>query len=314
MTIRVARPGRGTPDPQMLDRLLGRAHLKERIARLEEERDRLDAQLEAESARRADAVTARQAAEERVNRLEDRIADLEGQVDRSGPPDAADPDFRRVERCRRGRVEEVLGRLAAIHTEAEGALTAMVAAGAEIPMAVTETLGPRAALVRRAAPCLVVADDTGLVAAALDPPRPPDPFTRWDDGFHLDRAWFLPTGDHALALLRTDTFAYGEYTGPERHHFEGFESQVMDRHSKGGFSQARFERRRDEQIDAHLDRVQAVLDDRDPDRLYLVGEGELLTRMADHAAATAPVDASGHDESALAAAAREFWTTTVRGL
>lgn len=298
----------------MLDRLLGRAHLKERIAELEEERDHLEAQLEAESERRADAATARQAAEERANRLEDRIADLEGKVDREGSQGATAPDFRRVERCQRHRTAAILDRLAGVRTGPESALTAMVGDGGDVPMAVTETLGARTALVRRAAPCLVVADDAGLVAAALDPPRPPDPFVTWDDGFHLDRAWFLPTGDHALALVRSDTFVYGEYTGDERRHVEGFESEVMDRHSKGGFSQARFERRREEQVDAHLDRVRTVLDERSPERLVLVGEAEIVGRLADRAAATAAVDATGHSEEALATAAREFWTTTVRGL
>ena len=302
------------PDPRMLDRLLGRTALKESIAYLEEERDRLEAQLEAESERRADAVTARQEAERRINRLEDRIADLEGQIEDGGERRPNEPEFRRIERCRGDRVRTILERLESVRTGPEGALTAMVEEGGSLPTAVTETLGSRAALVRRAAPCLVVAGDAGLVAAALDPPLPPSSFVTWEDAFRLDRSWFLPTGNYALALLRTDAFAYGEYVGSERRHVEGFESQVKGRHSKGGFSQARFERRREEQVDAHLDRVRDVLDDRDPARLYLVGEGELVERLADRATVTARVDATGHDEAALAAASREFWTTTVRGL
>ena len=51
----------------MLDDLLGRTELKERIEELETERDRLEARLEAESERRADAVSAKQTAEERIN-------------------------------------------------------------------------------------------------------------------------------------------------------------------------------------------------------------------------------------------------------
>ena len=70
----------GALGPPMLDDLLGRTELKERIAELEAERERLQAQLDAERERRSDAARARQDAEERVNRLEDRIADLEGKV------------------------------------------------------------------------------------------------------------------------------------------------------------------------------------------------------------------------------------------
>ncbi|MDX1745789.1 MAG: Vms1/Ankzf1 family peptidyl-tRNA hydrolase, partial [Halobacteriales archaeon] len=174
--------------------------------------------------------------------------------------------------------------------------------------------GPRAALVQRTAPCVVVADDAGLLAATLDPPRPPAPFETWADQFQLEQEWFLPTGSHALALLRSDTFTYGEYTGTERQSVTGFESQVMGRHSKGGFSQARFERRREEQVSAHLEKVREFIDDRNPDRLFLVGEGEVIDRLSDRATATGRVDATGQSAEALDAAAREFWTTTVRGL
>ncbi|SDW12400.1 hypothetical protein SAMN05443574_101433 [Haloarcula vallismortis] len=60
----------------MLDRLLGRASLKEQVAELEEENHHLERQLDAEKERRADAATERQRAEAEVNRLEDRIVEL----------------------------------------------------------------------------------------------------------------------------------------------------------------------------------------------------------------------------------------------
>ena len=47
----------------MLDDLLGRTELKERIAELDAERESLEAQLEAEQERRAEAARKRQAAE-----------------------------------------------------------------------------------------------------------------------------------------------------------------------------------------------------------------------------------------------------------
>jgi len=57
----------------MIDRLLGRAGLKERIEELEEEKRHLERRAEAEEQRRSDAVADRQRAEERVNELEHRI-------------------------------------------------------------------------------------------------------------------------------------------------------------------------------------------------------------------------------------------------
>jgi peptide subunit release factor 1 (eRF1) len=290
----------------MLDSLLGRAELKTRIDELVEEKARLEKRFEAEQARRSDAVSARQEAEERVNRLEDRIAQLEGELERVGG-DAPDLDFRRREDLRRDRLSEVLSRIESVKTGPEGALTAVVTD--EVPEAVADELGTRTALVERAAPCLVCLDDAGLVSVALEPPVDPDPFCEWADSFRIDRSWFEPTGRFTLALVRADLFALGTYRGTERRSFEGFESDVKGKHSKGGFSQARFERIRDGQIADHLDDCRAAIADRDADRLFVVGDRRLVREFDDAAAATAAVDATGDPEDALDDAFFEFFTT-----
>lgn len=290
----------------MLDELLGRAPLKDRIEQLEDELSGLEAQLVAERDRRREAVRDRQDADERVNRLEDRIADLEGQLDRVQAGERT-LRFRGTETLRGDRLTEVLTRLESYRTEPEGALSVMVG---DRPGAIPDAFGERAALVRRAAPCFAVTDDAGIISAALEPALPPDPFVEWGGGFRLEREWFLPTDEVAFALVRSDIFAYGEYTGWTREYFEGFESEVADQHSKGGFSQSRFERRRDDQIDAHVDRCQAVINDRDPDRLIVVGERTLLGEF-DEPVRTAPADATGSPEAALDDAFDDFWTATL---
>ena len=296
----------------MLDELLGRAELKERIADLEEDKHHLERRVEAEEERRAEAVTARQEAEQRVNRLEDRIAELEDRVERTESSEA-DLQFRGVETLRGDRLTEVLDRLDSVETDPEGALTAMVDGSGDLPDGVADAFGDHAVLVDRAAPCLAVADDAGLVSAALVPPVAPDPFTDWNDGFRVDRSWFQPTGRFALALVRSDLFALGTYEDGERVDFEGFESDVKGDHSKGGFSQGRFERRRDAQIDEHLeeceDAIEAAVSGDGPDRLFVVGEATLLGEFEEQANATRPVDATGEPEEALADAFRTFWTT-----
>jgi peptide subunit release factor 1 (eRF1) len=291
----------------MLDRLLGRAGLKERIEELEEENHHLERQLDAEKERRADAVSERQAAEQRVNRLEDRIAELEGKIDRLESDEAAAHDFRGREQLRGQRLGGVLDRLASVETEPEGALTAYVDSD-DLPDAVREGFGERAGLVSRAAPCLAVADDAGLVSATLSVPNPPARFAEWGDGFAFERSWFEPTGEFALALVRSDLFAMGEYDGRERTGFYGFDSDLKSKHSKGGFSQARFERLRDEQIETHVDRCLEALEERTADRLFVVGERTVLGEFSGVADATATVDATGDPEDALEDAFRQFWT------
>ncbi|ELZ06244.1 hypothetical protein C482_00440 [Natrialba chahannaoensis JCM 10990] len=348
----------------MLDELLGRASLKERIDELEEERDNLEARYEAESERRADAATARQEAEAEVNRLEDRIAQLEGELERLEDDDAATTglEYTRQETLRGGRLEEVLDRLESVRTEPEGALTAVVSGeddlrstgqrerhGPQFDSDLAAVLGERTVLVDEAAPCLLCVDDAGLVSVVLEPPVLPAEFgsgaggrnsTRnsnsnnnanastsaattgdfesgWRDHFALEREWFLPTGRSVLALVRTDLFAVGIYDGDERVAYRGFESEVKGSHSKGGFSQARFERIRDGQIDDHLDdcrdALADILADEPNARLFLTGQRGVIETLAEESQfepdATAAVDATGDPKDALEDAYGSFWTT-----
>lgn len=289
----------------MIDRVLGRASLKERIETLEETKSSLEAQVESAKEARKVAVRERQEAEKRVNRLEDRIAELEDRAERA-ESGKVDVQFRSEATLRGADLDETLSRLESVRTDTEGALTAMVADRPPEPM--TSLLGERAALVSRAAPALVLADDAGLIAVALRPPAPPEPFVEFDASFRIDRSWFQPRGPHHLALVRSDLFAMGTYEGGHRIDFEGFESDVKGDHSKGGFSQARFERRRDQQIESHLDRVHEVLDGVERP-LYVVGESTLLPEFEADATVTKPVDATGKPAEALADARDRFWQT-----
>jgi peptide subunit release factor 1 (eRF1) len=298
----------------MLDDLLGRTVLKERIAALEEERDHLQAELEAERERRADAQTARQEAERTLNRLEDRIDQLEGDLARQDAAEAEAVEARHEEDLRGERLAAVLDRLASLESDPEGILTAFVRDGHDLPGAVRDAFGDRAALVASAAPCLAVTDDAALVGACLSTPVAPEPFAAWDDAVQMDRQWFEPTGTYTLALVRSDLFAMGTYDGDDRDAFHGFTADLKSQHSKGGFSQGRFERLRDEQIDDHVERCLAALAEREADPVYVVGERSVLAEFSEVADVTAPVDATGEPEAALYDAFRSFWTVKLRSI
>ncbi|WP_253738296.1 Vms1/Ankzf1 family peptidyl-tRNA hydrolase [Halohasta salina] len=298
----------------MLDELLGRAELKDRIEELEEEKHHLERQLEAESERRADAVADRQRAEQRVNRLEDKITELEDRLDRTEPDADVDRSPRGTESLRGERLAAVLDRLQSFETGPEGALTAaLVDAEGGLPETVSEVAGDCAAPLRRAAPTIYYTDDAGLVSAALRPPLMPEGFVDWADAFRVEASWFRPTGTLVFGVVRADVFAVGVYDAGERVAFDGFESNIKSDHSKGGFSQGRFERIRNEQIDDHLDAAREQLTDHieqaDPDRVILTGERSVLPDLADFADHTASTDAGGNPEAALDHAFRDFWTT-----
>jgi len=305
----------------MLDELLGRAELKDRIEELEDEKHHLERQLEAESERRSDAVADRQQAEQRVNRLEDRITELEDRVDRSETDreTATDRSPRGTESLCGDRLAAVLDRLDSFKTGPEGALTAaIVDEEASLPETVESAAGDCGPLVRRAAPTIYYTDDAGLVSVALRPPLMPEGFVDWADGFRVDESWFRPIDSLVFAVVRADVFAVGVYEDGERVDSAGFGSDVKSDHSKGGFSQGRFERIRNEQIADHLDEARELLVDHieqaDPDRVILTGEQSVLPELADLADHTASTDAGGKPEAALSHAFRDFWTTRVVSL
>ncbi|MFC7213830.1 Vms1/Ankzf1 family peptidyl-tRNA hydrolase [Saliphagus sp. GCM10025334] len=320
----------------MIDELLGRATLKNRIADLEEENERLRRRYEAESDRRSDAATARQTAEREQNQLEDRIAQLEGELERlradqtdADGGDGIDP--RRRDRIRGAELSSILERLESFRTGPEGALTAVVPTNDGLdsaPDVLTEVLGERVALLETLDPAVVCVDDAELVAVAFSPPVDPrnaeldagrssdgavaGPHLEWDDRFRFERSWFLPHGRFTLALVRADLFALGVYDGDDRLDYRGFESDVKGSHSKGGFSQGRFERIRDGQIADHLERCREAIADRPDGPLYLVGQDEVVSRLVEHGlepTATATVDATGKPKAALEDAFRSFFTT-----
>jgi len=299
----------------MIDRLLGRAELKDRIAELESKNHHLERRVEAESERRSDAVADRQRAEARVNRLEDRIESLEDRVERA-ERDERSLSFRHTTAAFGPKVADVLGRLRGVESDdPEGVLTAFVPSDGALPESVRSHFGDRSRLVRRAAPAVVVADDTDAVSVALSTPLPPEPFDRWAARPRLSTDWFRPTGRFAFAVVRSDTFACGVYEADERVDFEEVTTDVKSAHSKGGFSQGRFERRRDDQIAEHLEEARSVLaDTTDVDRTIVVGERSVLGEVRDLADYTDVTDATGAPAEALTDAFRDFWTVRVQAL
>jgi len=299
----------------MLDRLLGRATLKTRIEELEaklqecrDERSSLEEQYEAAKRRETEAKREYQDVQEELNRAEDRITQLEDRIDQlTTDRETAEMEFRGVASLRGEALAALLDRLASVDAPPDGALTAVIED--EIPERAREAFGERASLLDRAKPCIALTDADGLVSVALRPSIRPEPTVTWSDSFELDRSWFLPIGEFALALVRANLFALGEYRGDERLAIRTFESDVGRDHSKGGFSQGRFERRRDEQIDEHLEQCADALRDRSTDRLLLAGDADAIDTLDVDAEARIPVDASGPPETALEDAFRDVWRT-----
>jgi len=90
------------------------------------------------------------------------------------------------------------------------------------------------------------------------------------DFFNSEKYWVLVSAG--------ETKVFREEAG-EIEEVESSKSRVDREHSKGGFSQGRFERKRDEQIEGHVKQVKNVLEEFDEDRVYLLGEEKLCENL-----------------------------------
>lgn len=288
----------------LLDRGSRTEELEQALADCEAERDRLSARLEATDERRREAVRERQEAQEARNRLQDRVEQLEADLERAGAD--REVSLRGSATLDRDAVGRVLDLLEGVRSPPEALFSAMVESTR--PADAADHLGERVALLDRVAPALVYLDADGIVEVALRPPVAPEPFETWDDRFQIDRSWFVPVEAHHLAVVRSDVAALGRFDGSSLTYIDGFESRVKGRHSKGGFSQGRFERRREEQVEAHLDRVGELLA-RVDGPLILTGSETVLEALEVDAMARETVDASGGPREVLDAAFEAFWTT-----
>ncbi|ERG95259.1 Vms1/Ankzf1 family peptidyl-tRNA hydrolase [Haloquadratum walsbyi] len=309
----------------MLDELLGRAELKARIEELEEKNHHLERQLAAEEERRTDAARERQEAEREVNQLEDRIEGLEERVERlsESKSNTSDISVRTTQNVRGTRRKNILDRIRSVETGPEGALTAMVTE--TVPDIIKTSLDERSALVQRLAPCLVCMDDTGIIAITIDLTAPPAPFVEWKNTFDIKPEWVAPTEPVTVVLVRSDIFALGVYDGSTLTHVTEITTDIMNTHSKGGFSQARFERRRDQQIEDHLEHAHEAIEshlrernqaqtDVDGHEVIVLGEQTVLGAFSDLADRQETVDATGEPKSALEDAVDEFWTIRISAL
>jgi hypothetical protein len=291
----------------MLDDLLGRTALKHRIEELEDEVESLEERLSAEERRRKEAVTEKQEADRRVNRLEDKTEELRDRLERAGG-DEDDRSFRLARSVRGDGLDDVLELLSSARSGEEALTTVSVAPDDRVPDEFgTETT----ALLRRVDSdrgLVVFGDDVGVVRAALAPPLVADG-TRVEhaDRFVFDRSLFELPQPYAVAVVRSDEYAGGVYNGDGRVGFSSFSSDIMSKHSKGGYSQSRFERGHDEDVKEHVREAAEMFEEmvgNGVEHVFVAGEKRVVRRFTDEVGISAPVsertaDATGEGEQLL---------------
>lgn len=98
-----------------------------------------------------------------------------------------------------------------------------------------------------------------------------------DRRFEIDPVLEFIESEKTWVLVSAgDTGIYEEQAG-EVEEAERISSRVDRKHSQGGFSQSRFERKREEQVQEHINQVKTALEDRRA--VYLLGERDLCKKL-----------------------------------
>ena len=257
--------------------------LEEKIEKLQasiEEKDqkieKLENMLEAEKDRRKKHTREKQEAEEKINRLEDQ---LEGLKEKEGPEKKEVSGLKGEELEFDGFLSS-LEKLGSIRTD-DSELMTVYSPGklsnhpgiqdikSSIP---EEKIEPLLNLEN----LLIFYDpDLGL-SVFKSTPFYDERFTV-GQSFEADKLLKFVSQEKTWVMVsRGETKIYSEKDG-EVQKLEEVKSRVNSKHGKGGFSQGRFERKRDEQVDQHLEQVKETV--KGLENIYLLGEESLCKEL-----------------------------------
>jgi hypothetical protein len=220
------------------------------------------------------AIAAKQEAEEKLNALEVKLKTLEHEVDKERTDAPASISFTCNDQFSKQRTEDFLKSLSTI-TYSDSSLVSLYIAAGESPASIKEyeLLAERVDS-ETLALCEKVESTTGFVLfyspdsminEILVPPLPLEKST-WstDSKFDISIMSELLNRDAAVCVLVAhagESFTGFSLDSQEFDSFQMIKTSVKAKHAKGGFSQRRFERLRDEDIAHHIDKVKLALKD-----------------------------------------------------
>ncbi|WP_340820665.1 Vms1/Ankzf1 family peptidyl-tRNA hydrolase [Methanolobus sp. WCC4] len=244
------------------------------------------------------AVAARQEAEEKLKAAEVRLLTLEHELEKQRTDSPSELSFNRVDQFSRERTTEFLRSLSSFKHTSGSLITVHVAAGEQLDgikdsealmeLIDGETLAMAEKVVSTTGYVLFYSPDH-LVNELIVPPLPVKG-SNWNTGDTFDTGTLTGLLKEEMSLCVLVAHAGESFVGysldsEEFDSFQVIKSSVKAKHGKGGFSQRRFERLRDEDIAHHIDKVKLALKDMfdelegSVDRLFIAGDPQLAKEM-----------------------------------
>jgi peptide subunit release factor 1 (eRF1) len=270
--------------------------LNSRIFKLELDLQSAKTQLEKKEALARQAVADKQEVEARLKQEYVRTQTLSHELEKNKAESQNKLEFRGIETLRPSAVQAYLSKLSSFHSPVEDLLTVYIPFGATLSGVLSEKV---LNLIEEKTLYLLERLDleTGLVLfydlhhMICEAIVPPVPITSqsWQLGNTFETSFLKEILNNEYRILVLILHAGESFIGfaPDARIFDTKElirSSVKEKHSKGGFSQRRFERLREEDIAHHMGKVlealDKVLEENAPiDCLIMSGDPQLIKEI-----------------------------------
>lgn len=327
------------------DKLFGKGHqeqnarLKEEIAELQgeleelrEEKEELDKKFEKQKKRAKKAESEKQELHKKINHREDQIQSLKNQL-RNETLSENQEELKDVEPILWENPELQLGKIGSIRSEEEDLLAIFLPKDYSIGE-IEDSAFLQSKLTSRQLERLektksdmgkVLIHTKGLFTMLIKPPLP----IKSGEWFLSKRFKIEPLISQfdkkiCLVFLSSGGSAVATFDRKEIEDFRLVKADIKGRHSKGGFSQGRFQRKRGEEVKEHLDNVEKVVEEiLDADFIALSGSQEMVSEFEKKDLAHKYRDKTFHkrldlssvnEEKDLKKAIHKFWSTEIINL
>lgn len=255
-----------------------RAELEEKNQKLE----KLEKEAGKERRRAKEAVTEKQQTDKELKEARHKIESLEDRIKNLEEEEKGGSRNKKVKFLTRSELTSLIEELGSLSADSEGLKTHFVVYFDSIAddkvVQVLRGTDSQTGYVH-------LQDQFKVIDCVLIPPLPVDEEFYRDNKFHLEKIREDLESDVKIGFLSVHAgeSAVGMLEGNEFSNFNIVKTGVGNKHSKGGFSQGRFERGRDEQIQKHLKEVVNSIEESmtHPDYLILDGNERMVSELKD---------------------------------
>ena len=250
-------------------------NLEDRIEQLEEEKNSWQERFEAEKERRSELSRKKQEAEEERNRLMERLEE-NNERSEENREDSLTTDNSEFQDLDFSEAVEALEKIKSVNSPRKD-LATIYSPGKLSDVSSLKTLknsvsSERFSVLQNQSSFVAFSDPVlGVFVLKMKPFF--NDLDKTENSFEVEKLLqFLKEKKHWCLVSAGETGIYREENGGFEQ-VERITNRVDREHSKGGFSQGRFERKRDEQIEQHKEQIQEKLEAYS--NVYLVGDKKL---------------------------------------